>query len=95
MKLITQGNFRTIYKSDINERDSDIDDRDFNPLHDLKERLLKVTPTISEVSRNSYDNALEDLPIRLTYTSSERHLKVSAEVIVNCFVIRSDRARET
>ena len=80
----------TVLLSEITQRNpstiSDLDDLDedtFYPLHNLRECLLRVTPTISKVSRISYDDALEGIPIRQTYTSSERHLKVSAEVVAD------------
>ena len=46
----------TILLSEINQKDSNTiydnrTDKGFNPLHDLQERLLRVTPTISKVSR--------------------------------------------
>ena len=59
----------------------------------LKERLMARMPMISEVSR--YDESLEDLPTRQTYTSTERHSKVSAEVLADRFAIGIQQAKET
>ena len=57
-----------------------------SPPNGMKEILTKqMNNVISEVSR--YDDTLEDLPTRQTYTSSERHAKVSAEVLADRFAI--------
>ena len=55
--------------------------------------LTKLIPRIAEVSR--YDDTLEDLPTRQTYTSTERHAKVSAEVLADRFAIGIERAHQT
>ena len=52
-----------------------------------------LIPRISEVSR--YDGTLEDLPTRQTYTSTERHAKISAEVLADRFAIGIERAKHT
>lgn len=52
-----------------------------------------LIPRIAEVSR--YDDSLEDLPTRQTYTSTERHAKISAEVLADRFAIGIERARRT
>ena len=59
----------------------------------LKEKLIAYTPRISEVSR--FNESLEDLPTRQTYTSTERHAKISAEVLADRFAIGLQRARAT
>ena len=60
----------------------------------LKERMLaKVPHTIAEIMR--YDGDLEDLPTRQTYTSYERHAKLSAEVLADRFGIGLERAKAT
>ena len=49
-------------------------------LSGLKEKLTALVPRyIAEVAR--YDDSLEDIPTRQTYTSTERHVKMSDEVI--------------
>ena len=63
-------------------------------LTDLKEQLMaKVPRQIAQVTR--YENSLEDLPTRQTYSSSERHTKISAEVLADRFGIGLERARAT
>ena len=42
-----------------------------------------------------YDNGLEDFPLSQTYTSTERHSRISAEVLAGRFGIGIERARET
>jgi hypothetical protein len=60
----------------------------------LKELMIKAMPrAIAEVSR--YDQTLEDLPTRQSYTSHERHAKISAEVLADRFGIGIERARTT
>ena len=49
-------------------------------LSNLKEQMLmKVPRNVAEV--NQYDDVLEDLSIRQTYTSTKRHSRISAEVL--------------
>ena len=61
---------------------------------DLKEQLIANLPRqISKVSR--VDDSLEDLPVRQTYTSTERHGLASAEVLADRFGIGLQRARDT
>lgn len=63
-------------------------------LTDLKEQLMaKVPRNIAQVTR--YEDSLEDLPTRQTYTSTERHSKISAEVLADRFGIGIERARAT
>ena len=63
-------------------------------LSGLKENLAAlVLRYIAEVAR--YDDSLEDIPTRQTYTSTERHVKMSAEVLANRFGIGLERARQT
>ena len=51
-------------------------------LSNLKEQLLiKVPSNAAEVSQ--YDDLLEELPIRQTYTLIEQHSRVSAEVLAD------------
>ena len=61
-----------------------------------KERLLASLHRVnSQVTRSEYDDTLEDLPTRQTYTSKDRHSKISAEVLSHRFGISLDRARAT
>ena len=47
-------------------------------LSGLKEKLAALVPRyMAEVTR--YDDSLEDIPMRQTYTSTERHVKMSAD----------------
>ena len=63
-------------------------------LSGLKENLAAlVTRYNAEVAR--YDDSLEDIPTRHTYTPTERHVKMSAEVLANRFSIGLERARQT
>jgi hypothetical protein len=63
-------------------------------LSNLKEKMTALVPGyIEEVAR--YDDTLEDLPTRQTYTSTERHIKISAEVLADRSVIGLERARQT
>ena len=49
----------------------------------------------SQVSRSECDSTLEDIPSRQSYTSRDRHSKVSAEALADRFAIGIDRARAT
>ena len=63
-------------------------------LSNLKEQLLaKVPRNVAEVTR--YNDVLEDLPTRQTYMSTERHIKISAEVLPERFGIEIECARST
>ena len=63
-------------------------------LSGLKEKLAALVPRyIAEVAR--YDDSLDDIPTRQTYTSTERHVKMSAEVLANRFGIGLERAIQT
>ena len=42
-----------------------------------------------------YDDSLEDIPTRQTYTSTEMHVKISAEVLADRFGIGLERAIQT
>ena len=42
-----------------------------------------------------YNDSIEDIPTRQTYTSTERHVKMSAEVLADRFGIGLERARQT
>ena len=60
----------------------------------LEEKLAEMVPRyIAEVIR--YDDSLEDIPTRQTYISTERHIKMSAEVLADRFGIGLERARQT
>ena len=59
----------------------------------LKEKLMACVRRISEVQR--VGEVLEDLPTRQTYTSTERHAEISAEVLADRFAIGIGRARAT
>ena len=64
------------------------------PPDGLKEVLTnKMKGVVPDVHR--YDDTLEDLPTRQTYSSSERHAKISAEVLADRFGIGIERARQT
>ena len=61
-------------------------------LSNFKEQLLKKVPrNVAEVTR--YDDVLEDFPTRQTYTSTERHKKISAEIQADRFGIGIKCAR--
>ena len=61
-------------------------------LSNLKEQLLvKVPRNFLEVTR--YDDVLKYLPIRQTYTSTERHRRISAEVLSDRFGIGIKHAK--
>lgn len=66
-----------------------------NPTNDnpigLKERLTAKISQISETSR--YETTLEDIPTQQTYTSYERHVKASSEVLADRFAIGIERAK--
>ena len=63
-------------------------------LSGLKEKLVAMVPRyVAEVKR--YDNSIEDLPTRQVYTLTERHIKMSAEVLADRFGIGLERARQT
>ena len=70
-------------------------------LSGLKEKLVALVPKyVAEVTRYMgevarYDDTLEDIPTRQTYTSTERHIKMSAEVLADRFGIGLERARQT
>ena len=49
----------------------------------------------SQVTRSECDDALEDIPLRQSCASRDRHSKVSAEVSADGFAIGIDRARTT
>ena len=60
----------------------------------FKEQLLATTPRkISKTTR--LDDALGDIPTRQTYSSTDRHSKISAEVLADQFGIGIDRANAT
>ena len=61
----------------------------------LKEDLIARMTTVSMSEVTRYDDTLEDLPTRQTYTSTERHAKMSAEVLADRFAIGVQRARDT
>jgi len=70
-------------------------------LSGLKEKLVALVPKyVAEVTRYMgevarYDDTLEDIPTRQTYTSTERHIKMLAEVLADRFGIGLERARQT
>ena len=55
--------------------------------------MEKVSRNVAEVTR--YNDVLEDLPTRQTYMSTERHRKISAEVLPDRFGIEIECARST
>ena len=62
-------------------------------LSNLREQCLQQVRIMSQVDR--FDGHLEDLPVRQTYTSNERHQKLTAEVLADRFGIGVERARLT
>ena len=57
----------------------------------FKERLLATIPiTIAKITR--FEDLLEDVPTRQTYSSTDRRSKISAEVLADRFGIGIDRA---
>ena len=61
---------------------------------DLNKQLIATIPrTISKTTR--FDDALEDIPTRQTYSSTDRHSKISAEVLADRFRIGIDRSNAT
>ena len=81
----------TIRQNDIDE---DLLESIDPALSGLKEKLIELMPRyVAEISR--YNDSLEDIPTRQTYTSTERHIKMSAEVLANRFGIGLERARQT
>ena len=60
----------------------------------FKEHLLATRPrTISKTTR--FDDALEDIPTSQTYSLTDRHYKISAEVLADRFIIGIDRENAT
>ena len=60
----------------------------------FKEQLLATIPrTIDKTTR--FDDALEDIPTRQTYSSTDRHSNISAEVLADRFGIGRDRVNAT
>ena len=63
-------------------------------LVDLREQLEAQIPrNVAQVQR--FDDTLEDVPIRQTYTSTDRHGLSSIEVLADRFGIGLERARKT
>ena len=63
-------------------------------MSNLKEQLLmKVPSKVVEVSQ--YDDVLEDLPISQTYTSTKRHIRISAEMLADRFGIGVELTKVT
>ena len=84
--------------SSVSARPNDVDEDLLESVNSfltgLKEKLVAMIPRyVAEVSK--YDDSLEDLPTRQTYTSTERHIKMSAEVLADRFGIGLERARQT
>ena len=73
--------------SDLNTKASDTPD---GPKEILLNNLNNVVTNV-----NRYDDVLEDLSTIQTYTSSERHAKISAEVLADRFGIGIERTRRT
>ena len=56
----------------------------------LKEKTTALVPRYgAEVAK--YDETLEDLPTRQTHTSTEKHRKMSIEVLADRFGIGPDK----
>ena len=55
--------------------------------------MEKLPKNVAEVTR--YDYVLKDFPTRQTYTSTECHRKISAQVLADRFGIGIERARST
>ena len=58
------------------------------------EELYNIESVDSSLTTR-YDDSLEDILMRQTYTSTERHIKMSAEVLADKFGIGLERARQT
>ena len=56
-------------------------------------RIAKISSRLSKIS--SYDENFEDLPTRQSYTSNDRHSKITAELIADRFAIGLQTARAT
>ena len=84
-----------------NDIDEDLLESIDPSLSGLKEKLTALVPKyVAEVSRymgelTRYDDTLEDISTRQTYTSTERHIKMSAEILADRFGIGLERARQT
>ena len=52
-----------------------------------------ISRTIAKTTR--FDDALEDIPTRQTYSSTDRHSKISSEVLADRFGIGTNRANAT
>ena len=77
-----------------NDLDEDLLESLDPSLSGLKEKLAALVPRyIAEVAR--CDDSLENIPTRQTYTSTERHVKLSAEVSAERFGIGLERTRQT
>ena len=61
--------------------------------NNLKKKLIDKR-TMGQV-QSIYDKDLMDIPIRDMYTSTERHARVSANLIAQQFGIGTERARQT
>ena len=71
-------------------------DSDMMLLHSVEPSLGDLKLQLQAVSKNvSYDMDLEDTPVRQTYTSTERHKKVSASLLAERFGIGLHRAQGT
>ena len=60
----------------------------------FKEQFLATIPrTISKTTR--FEDALEDIPTRQTYSSTDRHSKISSGVLADRFGIGTNRENAT
>ena len=64
--------------------------RDVIPQDGMKEHLIRNLQSVTK-----YDEDLDDIPTRQTYTSTQRHSKATAEVLAERFAIGIQRARDT
>ena len=77
-----------------NDLDEDLLESLEPSLSGLKEKLAALVPRyMEEVTR--YDDSLEGIPTRQTYKYTERHMKMSADVLADRFGIGLERARQT
>ena len=56
---------------------------------------MLATIPITIVKTTRFDNALKDITTRQTYSSTDRHSKISAEVVAGQFGIGIDRVNAT
>ena len=84
IKQVTLGmNDRYLYREDISSNDI--------MLNEISSSLT----SLNNITSNSYDQELEDIPRVRTYVSSERHSKITADRLSDIFCIGPVRAKQT